>query len=134
MEFISFIKNLLIDSLAGISFRNIPFILLQLLIAPLSIILGLRLLNIKDSKKQTILLGILFTLLFIIATTSVPLSILAGFIVLAYSIKSDKNRMDSVFLMLILSFSAGSGHLILLFLTLVILVLFSFFQKGKKNE
>lgn len=133
MELISFIKNLFIDSLAGISFRNIPFIIVQLISAPIAFILGSRLLKLTK-ETNLLLFSVAFTLLFIVASTSVPLAILAFSIVAAFLMKKDKHNRDAQLLMLVFSFAAGSGHIILLVLSIVVITVFSFLNTRTKNE
>ena len=129
MEIFPFIKNLLIDSLAGISFRNLPFILLQLVAGGLAVLIYFKISKQKGSLARIIALGIAFTALFIIAFTSVPLSIVAGFIVLSFLAKAQRRKEESItseqgIVVLLLSYAAGSGHLILLVLSLLIIFVF----------
>jgi hypothetical protein len=139
LEALPFIKNLLIDSLAGISFRNLPFILLQLISAGIAAIIYLKISRYKSNRTSFLVFTIGFTALFIIAFTSVPLSIAAGFIILAFLLfKPDKpgNTIDVLteqkIVLLLFSYAAGAGHLILLAMTLIVLAIFYFFYLKKK--
>ena len=136
VEIIPFIKNLLIDSLAGISFRNLTFIVLQLVAGGLAVLLYLKISKQKVGFGKITALGVAFTTLFIIAFTSVPLSILAGFLVLAFLLRKPANTKEGQgfpgeqgIVVLLLSYAAGSGHLILLALSLLVIFLFYRFLK-----
>ena len=136
MEFIPFVKNLLIDSLAGISFRNLPFLILQLISGGMAVMIYLKIAGKKGGIAGKTALGIAFTALFIIAITSVPLSILAGFLVLAFVLRKTAETTISSgidneqrWVILLLSYAAGSGHLVLLALSLVVIYLFYRFIK-----
>jgi len=136
VEFIPFVKNLLIDSLAGISFRNLPFLILQLISGGMAVMIYLKIAGKKGGIAGKTALGIAFTALFIIAITSVPLSILAGFLVLAFVLRKTAETTISSgidneqrWVILLLSYAAGSGHLVLLALSLVVIYLFYRFIK-----
>ena len=140
MDAIAFLKNLLIDSLAGISIRNLPFIALQLFSAGITGLLYLKLCGEKHNPLRLIAVTIGFTALFMIAFTSVPLSIVAGSIVLAFLLfKKNPKKAESgmvgeqKIVLLLISYAAGSGHLILLAMTLVVLVVFYFFYNRKRT-
>ena len=137
---IAFLKNLLIDSLAGISFRNLPFIALQLFSAGIAGWVYLKISNEKQNHLRFIAATIGFAALFMIAFTSVPLSIVAGSIVLAFLLfKKNPKKAESgmvgeqKIVLLLISYAAGSGHLILLAMTLVVLVVFYFFYNRKRT-
>ena len=134
MEIFPLIKNLLIDSLAGISFRNLPFIILQLVAGGFAVMIYFKISKQKGSLSKITALGIAFTVLFIIAFTSVPLSIVAGFIVMGFLAKAQRRKEGSItseqaIVVLLLSYAAGSGHLILLALSLIVIYLFYRFIK-----
>jgi len=141
VEIIPFIKNLFIDSLAGISLRNLPFIILQLASSGLAILIYLKISRQNENIPKITALGIAFTALFIIAFTSVPLSIVAGFLVLgslanlpagkagAQSRKGGFITSEQIIVVLLLSYAGGSGHLVLLALSLVVIYLFYRFIK-----
>lgn len=143
MEILPFIKNLLIDSLAGISFRNLPFIILQLVAGGLAVLIYFKISKQQGSLAKITALGIAFTALFIIAFTSVPLSIVAGLLVLgflaksrqagqvgqAHSRKDEALNGEQMIVVLMLSYAASSGHLILLALSLIVIYLFYRFIK-----
>ena len=134
MEIIPFIKNLFIDSLAGISLRNLPFIILQLASSGLAILIYLKISRQNENIPKITGLGIAFTALFIIAFTSVPLAIIAGFIVVGFFAKAQRRKDETIngeqsLVVLLLSYSAGSGHLVLLALSLLVIYLFYRFIK-----
>jgi len=141
VEIIPFIKNLFIDSLAGISFRNLPFIVLQLITSGLAILIYLKISKQQGNLAKITAIGIAFTALFIVAFTSVPLTIVAGFLVLGFLANLPAGKagaqkrqgnspgIEQNIVILLLAYAAGSGHLILLALSLVFIYLFYRFIK-----
>ena len=125
LDYISFVKDILIDSLAGISFRNFPFILIQLLISPLAFIAGAKMLNIDSNLKSSALWAVLFTLLFIIAITSIPLSIIAAALSILYVFHDKGKDTNNKLLVLLMAYASGSGHLILLLISLSVIFVYS---------
>lgn len=121
-----------IDSLAGVSFKNLPFILFQIIGGSLTTLLIIKLLKLAKDNKSLLIWSLLFILLFIVAITSVPLSLLAAAIVLSFIFKNSTMATETKFAVLIIAFVSAAGHLVLLFISLIIVLLYA--KLIKRND
>lgn len=125
MELYSFLREILVDSLAGVSFQNLPFIIIQLLSSALVTLLIINILKLQNDNRQILAWSVLFTLVFMVAITSVPLSILATAVALGFIFKNTKVNTETRFLILMVAYVSAAGHLVLLLISLLIVFLYS---------
>ncbi|MBL7897536.1 MAG: hypothetical protein JNJ99_03290 [Crocinitomicaceae bacterium] len=131
------IKQILIDSLNGMSADLIPLFLLQLLCAALLSHLLQKIFNSKfneDSLQYSALTGTGVALLTSIVKYSVSFSVLAAAAILLFSRNKEVNRLQTtgLFLVVAIGIGCGTGSVIQTIMGFVLLIAVLFFIPVKK--